>query len=504
MSGDKWGYIDKDGKIVINPQFEFAGLFYDGLALVKSADDKYGYIDEDGKYKINPTYKYATPFSEGLASVVVENGQPQIINNNGDVKATIATAEYCGVFQQGLAPVKIGEKWGFINKNGDVKINPQFDQVSAFSENMAQVASYNAEKKEVTWGYINKDGEIKVNYQFKSCSQFKDGLALVSNGTKYGYIDESGKFVINPQFDAATDFKNGYARIVQGSQFGFIDKKGSIVINPQFSYADEFSNDLAAVKSSDGKVGFINSDGKYVINPQFDRATAFLGDIAVVSSGNKWGIINKEGKYLVNPQFDGVNVSDLVSNSYVESDYFDVAGIVQKFCENCTERQIRGISLDCNMGKVKQLFPEVQVGDEYNWRAFTNKPITLNDNAKITQTAFEFSQSPILSKNPVTRSEDYYDPAWQTTSKRDVFDHYDIKYNDDAALSKLAFQLEFSGKNVREKQDDIVKGINDEFVSKCKLRPTENPNIFENDQISMEVSGSKLQPVYLFTLKKTS
>jgi len=50
----KWGFIDKAGKFVINPQFDEAMSFNDGLARVKLGR-KIGYIDATGKYVWNPT-----------------------------------------------------------------------------------------------------------------------------------------------------------------------------------------------------------------------------------------------------------------------------------------------------------------------------------------------------------------------------------------------------------------------------------------------------------------
>ena len=68
----KTGYIDKTGKIVVDPQFErvygMDGCFHEGLALV-SLDRKYGYIDRTGKLVINTQFDDARPFSEGLANV---------------------------------------------------------------------------------------------------------------------------------------------------------------------------------------------------------------------------------------------------------------------------------------------------------------------------------------------------------------------------------------------------------------------------------------------------
>lgn len=49
---DKWGYMDKDGNVVINPQFDDAGPFSEGLAAVRIGNDdsgQYGYIDKAGK-----------------------------------------------------------------------------------------------------------------------------------------------------------------------------------------------------------------------------------------------------------------------------------------------------------------------------------------------------------------------------------------------------------------------------------------------------------------------
>jgi WG containing repeat len=52
QSEKKCGYIDKTGKIVINPQFRKCMPFYQELALVGELSDPkaYGYIDKSGKY----------------------------------------------------------------------------------------------------------------------------------------------------------------------------------------------------------------------------------------------------------------------------------------------------------------------------------------------------------------------------------------------------------------------------------------------------------------------
>ena len=61
---------EQTGRVVINPQFDAALRFADGLAAVRIGDEntgKWGYIDKQGKMVINPQFDWAGSFSDGLA-----------------------------------------------------------------------------------------------------------------------------------------------------------------------------------------------------------------------------------------------------------------------------------------------------------------------------------------------------------------------------------------------------------------------------------------------------
>jgi hypothetical protein len=56
--------------MVIPAQYDNARSFYEGLAGV-SIDGKYGFIDKTGKIVIQPQYDYVEDFSQGVAKVAV-------------------------------------------------------------------------------------------------------------------------------------------------------------------------------------------------------------------------------------------------------------------------------------------------------------------------------------------------------------------------------------------------------------------------------------------------
>jgi hypothetical protein len=386
-NGDEFQYIDKEGKIVINPQFSSATVFRDGIALVRTTGDKalWGFIDEEGKYLIQATYKEATVFSEDLAWVVSENGAPTAINTKGEIKITLQDAETVKIFQGGLAAFSVIQeskvKWGFVDKEGKVIIPPQFAATGNFSGGKCAV-----QNEEGKWGYIDAEGKIAISYQFDEANKFVDGQAVVEFDGKTGAIDESGKYVINPQFDGLVEDGDLYL-VEQGEKYGWANREGQIAINPQFGAAFTFNgNDIAPVQIGE-TWGYVDTEGKIKINPQFKVAIPFVGGLATVLSGEKVGFIDMDGKYIINPQYDGI-ASDMLSyimdgsSEYesVDTDFFNIAPIVSRI--NLTSPE--GLSLSSTVGDVvSKLKIKEDAFSEYTTQHQVLSDVTITNDASL-------------------------------------------------------------------------------------------------------------------------
>ena len=89
LSFNKLGFIDRTGRVVIEPRFRETSGFSEGLAAVKiiGSDGEYawGYIDRTGRFAITPQFREARPFAGGLARVTAADGKSRLIDAGGKV-----------------------------------------------------------------------------------------------------------------------------------------------------------------------------------------------------------------------------------------------------------------------------------------------------------------------------------------------------------------------------------------------------------------------------------
>jgi hypothetical protein len=194
---------------VIEPQFNMAFEFAEGVAQVM-VKDRWGYIDPSGKFVIQPKFARSDRFYEGFARVCIDPSvteYPGYIDKTGTLAIPTEGAEYLGKFSDGLAPVKIKGKFGYIDRTGKFVIQPKYDVADSFSEGFGRIAF--KKDQQYKWGFIDKTGAEHIPPQFDDADNFSEGLASVGVGGQIGFIDSKGNFVIRPQYDFAGDFNEG-------------------------------------------------------------------------------------------------------------------------------------------------------------------------------------------------------------------------------------------------------------------------------------------------------
>ena len=259
-------------------------------------------VGKKKKYKTGDVvmpFKYdeAYNFSEGLAPVKL-NGKYGFIDKSGK---EVVPIKYDNVwdFTEGLAGVKLKGKWGFIDKSGKEVVPPKYVDVDYFHEGLAKVGLKGK------WGFVDKSGKEVVPLKYENVWEFREGLASVELNGKQGFVDKSGKEVVPLKYDWVKFFSEGLARVELNDKWGFIDKSGTEVVPLKYDGVGFFSEGLARVELND-KWGFINKSGKEVVPLKYDWVGFFSEGLATVELNGKGGYINKSGKEVVPIKYDEV------------------------------------------------------------------------------------------------------------------------------------------------------------------------------------------------------
>lgn len=256
----------------------------------------------------------------------------------------LADSQYIdvGIYSGGLCPVRVKEKWGYVNASGKKIIPNEYMKAGYFSGELAPVVGADGSayyidgtgnKKKVivnipdvkelgllsngifplfngnTWGFYNGNEELLFG-GYTEVSALGNGAAAVKQAEKWMLINAEGNRISDKTYDGAVmDEKrivcrNGRIFVYNNDCCYMLDSSGN-VIGKKFEDARIFNDETYAAVKIDGKWGFIDKNGEVKIKPQFEDARSFSNGFAAVKSNGKWGFINGKGTLVIEFRFDG-------------------------------------------------------------------------------------------------------------------------------------------------------------------------------------------------------
>ncbi|MPR34226.1 WG repeat-containing protein [Salmonirosea aquatica] len=302
-------------------EFDEFREFSDNLAAVKNGE-RWGFINREGKIEIPFIYDKVSNFSESLCSVMKKINDNLIFENTGypNDSESINSDHLDGYFAfleekdlrrnywRDEMNRKHTEKWGVIDKDNNIVIPFEFEEIRDFINEKAIVSSGGS------FGVINKLGELVIPCHYSYINICKENdYYFVARGTvdteknNWGYIDNTGVEILSCDYNyEICIFHEHLARIyIDGKGWGFINKHGEVIIDCRYDDAQSFSQGLAAV-SIKGKWGFINQLDQPIIPFIYDRAFWFTNGTSVVERNKKMGAINLDGEIVIPLEYDDV------------------------------------------------------------------------------------------------------------------------------------------------------------------------------------------------------
>jgi len=185
-----YGILDvQTEKLIVPHKYQKICDFTEDFAWVK-AKNKWGFINKELVEVVPPKYTDVFGLDNGNFQLGVIHcvGNPQVANDlsiltdwykeNRRKNPPVLYNRIQG-FSEGLMPIKLRKKWGFINTSGNLVIKPRFEYVKPFSFGVSAVCLNGK------WGFIDKKGIFVIKPQYADCTSFmKHSQSLAKIGLK--------------------------------------------------------------------------------------------------------------------------------------------------------------------------------------------------------------------------------------------------------------------------------------------------------------------------------
>lgn len=293
---DKWGYINETGEVVIDFIYDDVSAFEPETKLAwVIKDNKAGLIDVTGKFVVEQVYDKIGMFHEGIATVLL-NGKMGCIDKTGKVVIDIKYDKITS-FSNGLACVQINNKLGFIDKENNIVVPIEYTNAIAFESDYTFVKKENEDEFIV----INKNNEVISKIKCDSASPIVEGVAVIEKDEVYNLVDIYGNKLSNYEYEAYTEFSEGLLAVQLDEKWGFVNTKGEIIIPCVFDDVGDFANGIVNACYA-GNWGFINTKGEVVLPFKYNVASLtnfFEGFSTVFDDGYNCGFLNESGEFVI-------------------------------------------------------------------------------------------------------------------------------------------------------------------------------------------------------------
>ena len=348
FNDNKWGIIDSNGNDVITPS-------YQEMMIVPNEKKDVFLCTYDVNYE---TGEYKTKvLNKDNKEIFTEYEQVEAIQNMKDNQLW---------YEQNVLRVRKDGKYGIINLDGKVLVEPQYDEITAVTgiENAYKV------KKDNLYGIFDNEGKQIINVEYADITNLgkdnKSGYIVKDQNNKFGIVDYSANKVLEIKYDSIEKvYGNDLYVVTENGAKKLVNKSGEDVITSGFDNITEIlkNKENGVIFQRAGKYGVMNLNGEETIAPEYEELKEAKTGILIAKRDGKYGVIDMTKAEKIPFNYNSISYNEKADIYIADDENFNSTLFNSNF-----EAKITGIltDVDTDAGYIK-----IVVGDDtrfYNFR----------------------------------------------------------------------------------------------------------------------------------------
>ena len=444
-SQNKWGIINQEGEVVIQPSYEEMIVIPDKTKDVFICI--YNVNEETGTYQTKAINSKDETILTGYEQIEALDN----IDKNSNVW-----------YEENVLRIKKNGKYGLIDLNGKELLPAEYDEITVLEgiENSLII------KKDGKVGLVNDTGSAIIDANYKEIKglgdTYKDGYITIDEQGKYGLISATKKQILENKYDEILQvpLKEYYAIKENGKQ-KLINSNGEVLIDSGFDeIKSTTTNGIIFVK--DNLYGEMNTSGEVTIKADYQELKEVKEQIYIAKQNNKYGIIDGLGNGLTAFEYDGMTYNEKADLFFADDSEYKTSIIDNKYDVKTT-----GILSEVN---TDEEYIRMRISDEYKYYNLKGEEIS-NIQALKNNTIFldkKDGKYGYVDKKGNAITEYIYDDA----TEQNKYGYVAVKENG------LWGALDKEGKEVIEPKYNLDNNLKIDFIGKWHLGEDLNMNYY--------------------------
>ena len=347
---NKWGVIDSEGNIVIDPS-------YAEMIIVPNSKEDVFLCTYDVDYDAG-TYK----------TKALNSKNEEIFTDYSQIEAISNTDENNNLwYETNILRVEKDGKYGLIDLSGKTLLECEYDEITALggSKGILKIS------KDGNYGVVGEDGKILIPPQYANIenldTESKVGFVVQNEEGKYGIVDYSNATILEPKYDEITKVYGSDNYVVKQAEKEIIVKKdGTEVLNNSDydSITEVLKNtENGVIYKKQDKFGVMKLSGEITIDAEYEDLKESKSGILIAKKDGKYGVIDISKNQKVEFKYNSIFYNEKADLYVAEDEEFN-----NEIIDNTFAVQKTGILLDLDDEKGYIKLREGEETKYYNFK----------------------------------------------------------------------------------------------------------------------------------------
>ncbi len=222
---------------------------------------------------------------------------------------------FMGALQgQNYYPVKINQKWGLIDANGQLVVSPQYEVIGT-----PQKFGYTLMQQAGKIGLLNKKGQLLIPANYEEIKILDSNFFEVITNEEQQVITANGQAVLKGNdYEQLTVLNHQLLVFAKHGLFGCVNVLGNKLVATEYEEITLYRNQYLKIKKGQ-QYGLLDLTGKLILPVVADAFNVLDNGLLFYLKGVLWGAVTMEGKALIQPNY---STYSLINQSLIKLERF--------------------------------------------------------------------------------------------------------------------------------------------------------------------------------------